>query len=63
MGQSSYSPTWHENCNELYHDGYTKSGVYTLYPWGISDPDYRTIRVYCDMETAGGGWTVRWNVY
>lgn len=63
IGQSSVSPIRHENCYEIYHNGNTKSGVYTLYPWVISEPDYRPIEVYCDMETAGGGWTVRWNVF
>lgn len=47
------------DCLHLYNSGQTTSGVYTIYPYEKSDPNYRPVQVVCDMETAGGGWTVR----
>ncbi|XP_061185139.1 angiopoietin-related protein 7-like [Saccostrea echinata] len=41
------------DCLELYNKG-CFTGVYSIYPWGASK---RSLRVLCDMETAGGGWT------
>ena len=41
------------NCAELYKAGERISGVYTINP-DYGDP----FDVYCDQETAGGGWTV-----
>ncbi|XP_027040037.1 fibrinogen C domain-containing protein 1-like [Pocillopora damicornis] len=41
------------NCAELYKAGNKTSGVYTIYPDGLSAFD-----VYCDQSTGGGGWTV-----
>ncbi|KAM3928378.1 angiopoietin-1 [Leptodactylus fuscus] len=42
------------DCADLYHAGFNKSGVYTIYINNVSEPK----KVYCNMETAGGGWTV-----
>ncbi|XP_062597602.1 fibroleukin-like [Saccostrea cucullata] len=42
------------DCEDLYSDGNTNSGVYDIYPYGtITSP----VRVYCDMNIVGGGWT------
>ncbi|XP_061190793.1 fibroleukin-like [Saccostrea echinata] len=43
------------DCSDLRDTGHTNSGVYKIYPNGnISLP----VRVYCNMETMDGGWTV-----
>ncbi|TMS23959.1 Microfibril-associated glycoprotein 4 [Larimichthys crocea] len=43
------------DCDDIYrHDNSTPSGVYTIYPGGPISP----LKVYCDMETDGGRWTV-----
>ncbi|ELT87485.1 hypothetical protein CAPTEDRAFT_198861 [Capitella teleta] len=44
------------NCKELLKRGETKSGVYTIYPEML--PDATPMKVFCDMETEGGGWLV-----
>ncbi|XP_062614247.1 techylectin-5B-like, partial [Saccostrea cucullata] len=41
------------DCKRLLADGFTLSGVYTIYPW-----DNPSLEVFCDMDTEDGGWTV-----
>ncbi|XP_053325121.1 tenascin-N-like [Spea bombifrons] len=43
------------NCAQVRLSGNPESGVYTIYPAGDKG---KSIRVYCDQETDGGGWTV-----
>ncbi|KAL3885210.1 hypothetical protein ACJMK2_025298 [Sinanodonta woodiana] len=42
------------DCQDIYQMGFTKTGGYIIYPKG----HYNGIYVRCDMDTAGGGWTV-----
>lgn len=53
---SYFLPVYKEHpldCLDLLLSGGTTSGIYTVDPDGM-DP----IKVYCDQETFGGGWTV-----
>ena len=47
--KTSISP---HNCNVVFDNGYTTSGIYTINVGG------KATQVYCDMETDGGGWIV-----
>ncbi|XP_078073292.1 angiopoietin-1-like isoform X2 [Mustelus asterias] len=42
------------DCAEAYQSGHNSSGIYTIQLNNMSEPK----KVYCNMETAGGGWTV-----
>ncbi|XP_062899840.1 angiopoietin-1-like [Mobula hypostoma] len=42
------------DCAEAYEAGHNTSGVYSIRLAEMSEPR----KVYCNMETAGGGWTV-----
>ncbi|XP_038061710.1 angiopoietin-related protein 1-like [Patiria miniata] len=45
----------YRSCKMLLHARYHSSGIYTIYPEGFGNGG---LRVYCDMETDGGGWIV-----
>ncbi|XP_019643624.1 PREDICTED: microfibril-associated glycoprotein 4-like [Branchiostoma belcheri] len=47
------------DCSDLLKEGYDSSGIYTIYPY-FNDVQLsgKSIGVFCDMGTDGGGWTV-----
>ncbi|XP_056605892.1 angiopoietin-1 [Triplophysa dalaica] len=50
----SPSPQRFRDCAEAYKSGHNISGVYHIYIGDMTEPT----KVFCDMETSGGGWTV-----
>ncbi|XP_037049172.1 ryncolin-1-like [Bradysia coprophila] len=46
--------TYFEDCQDAFNQGYVKSGVYPIKPPSSARP----FKVWCDMETDGGGWIV-----
>uniref|UniRef100_A0A671KCG2 Angiopoietin-4-like n=1 Tax=Sinocyclocheilus anshuiensis TaxID=1608454 RepID=A0A671KCG2_9TELE len=42
------------DCAEAYKSGHNTSGVYHIYIGDMTEPT----KVFCDMVTSGGGWTV-----
>ncbi|XP_077363168.1 angiopoietin-2b [Festucalex cinctus] len=48
-----YSPTFRD-CAEILHSGQTESGIYNI---RLTNSTH-SVKVFCDMETRGGGWTV-----
>ncbi|CAL1287166.1 unnamed protein product [Larinioides sclopetarius] len=45
------------DCEEVMRRGHNESGVYTIWPRSRVMGD-RSLDVFCDMDTDGGGWTV-----
>ncbi|XP_015212314.2 angiopoietin-1 isoform X1 [Lepisosteus oculatus] len=45
----------YRDCADIYHAGFNKSGVYSI---NINNMLETKKQVYCNMEAAGGGWTV-----
>eukprot|EP00057_Strongylocentrotus_purpuratus_P029243 XP_011683717.1 PREDICTED: microfibril-associated glycoprotein 4-like [Strongylocentrotus purpuratus] len=43
-----------QDCGDIKASGMNMSGIYGINPGGVGRP----FNVYCDMDTAGGGWTV-----
>ncbi|XP_004586051.2 angiopoietin-4 [Ochotona princeps] len=43
-----------QDCAEIQRGGANTSGIYTIYVANVTEPR----KVFCDMETDGGGWTL-----
>ena len=41
------------SCADIQKRGNSANGVYAIYPTDVGE-----IKVYCDLQSAGGGWTV-----
>lgn len=49
------SPDRARDCADIQDLGFNSSGVYQIYPGNIRNG----LKVFCDMETDGGGWLVK----
>ncbi|XP_045565712.1 angiopoietin-2 [Salmo salar] len=47
-------PVIFRNCAEIFRSGLTENGVHSIRPPNST----HTVKVFCDMKTRGGGWTV-----
>ncbi|GBO21995.1 Techylectin-5A, partial [Araneus ventricosus] len=54
---SQNSPSRPMDCEEVLRRGHNESGIYTIWPRNRIMAD-RSLDVFCDMDTDGGGWTV-----
>lgn len=45
------------DCADVLHMGHDNSGLYEIWPMN-KITEGKSIYVYCDMNTNGGGWTV-----